>query len=153
VQFEAELRGAKLEVHALRPRFSVIHLLGVLLLFPVALVGAIVSYPTYFLVDVLAKRFAKGEGAVTATIKVLAAFAFYPLTYLGLAIVAGAWLGWIPGVVTALVLPFTAYVALRVFEDIDDIIGDLRGLVANREQLLAKRQAIRDEIVAIEREI
>ncbi|HEV7238532.1 MAG TPA: lysophospholipid acyltransferase family protein [Thermoanaerobaculia bacterium] len=151
VQFEAELRNAKLEVHALRPRFSVIHLVGVLLLFPVALVGAIVSYPTYLLVDVLAKRFAKGEGAVTATIKVLAAFAFYPLTYLGLAIVAGVWLGWIPGVVTALVLPFTAYVALRVFEDIDDIIGDLRGLVANREQLLAKRQAIRDEVLAIEK--
>ena len=150
-QFEAELRSAKLEVHDLRPRISMRRLLRVVFMLPVALVGAIVSYPTYRLVGVLAKRFAKGEGAVTATMKVLAALALYPLTYLALAIAVGAWVGWIAGVATALVLPFIAYIALRVFEDMDDIIGDLRALVANREQLIAKRRAIRDEVLAIEK--
>jgi hypothetical protein len=39
-----------------------------------------------------------------------------------------------------------------VFEDIDDILGDLRGLFADRAHLLAKRRAIRDEMIAIEKE-
>ncbi|MGZ5440251.1 MAG: lysophospholipid acyltransferase family protein [Thermoanaerobaculia bacterium] len=152
-QFEAELRSAGLDVHALRPRISVRRLLRVVVLLPLALIGAMVSYPTYRLIGVLARRFAKGEGAVTATIKFLAALALYPLTYLAIAVAVGVRWGWIGGVLTGLLLPFVGYVALRVFEDIDDIIGDVRGLVANREQLLAKRRAIREEIVAIEREI
>ena len=152
-QFEAELRSARIDVYALRPRISGKRLLRVVVLLPLALLGATVSYPTYRLIGILARRFAKGEGAVTATIKFLAALALYPLTYLAIAIAVGMRWGWIAGVLTGLALPFVGYVALRVFEDIDDIIGDLRGLVANREELLAKRRAIREEIVAIEREI
>ena len=152
-QFEAELRSARIDVYALRPRISGKRLLRVVVLLPLALLGATVSYPTYRLIGILATRFAKGEGAVTATIKFLAALALYPLTYLAIAIAVGMRWGWIAGVLTGLALPFVGYVALRVFEDIDDIIGDLRGLVANREELLAKRRAIREEIVAIEREI
>ena len=152
-QFEAELRSARIDVYALRPRISGKRLLRVVVLLPLALLGATVSYPTYRLIGILARRFAKGEGAVTATIKFLAALALYPLTYLAIAIAVGMRWGWIAGVLTGLALPFVGYVALRVFEDIDDIIGDLRGLIANREELLAKRRAIREEIVAIEREI
>lgn len=153
VQFEAELRSANLDVHALRPRLSVRRFLRVVFMLPLAVLGAVVSYPTYRLIHVLARRFAKGEGAVTATIKFLAALAFYPLTYAVIAIAVGVAYGWIAGVVTALVLPFAAYVALRVFEDIDDVIGDLRALAANREHLIAKRRAIRDEIAAIEKSV
>jgi 1-acyl-sn-glycerol-3-phosphate acyltransferase len=153
VQFEAELRSARLEVHALRPRISVRRSLRVVFMLPLALIGAIVSYPTYRLIGVLAKRFSKGEGAVTATIKFLAALALYPLTYIAIAIVVSVSYGWLAGVLTALVLPFVAYLALRVFEDIDDIIGDVRGLFADRERLLAKKTGIREEIVAIEKEI
>ena len=151
-QFEAELRSAGVEVHALRPRLAVTTLLRVVFLLPLAFVGAVVSYPTYRLVGFLARRFAKGEGAVTATMKFLAALALYPLTYIAIAIAVGIRFGWVVGVITGLVLPFVAYVALLVFEDIDDVIGDVRGLVADREQLLAKRRAIQDEIVAVERE-
>jgi glycerol-3-phosphate O-acyltransferase / dihydroxyacetone phosphate acyltransferase len=153
VQFEAELRSARVDVGALRPRISIARLLRVVVMLPLALVGAVVSYPTYRLIGVLAKRFSKGEGAVTATIKFLAALALYPLTYAALAIFIGVRWGWVAGVVTGLALPFVAYVALRVFEDMDDITGDLRGLVADREQLLAKRRAILDEMVAVEKEI
>ncbi|HEX8409353.1 MAG TPA: hypothetical protein VF883_10835, partial [Thermoanaerobaculia bacterium] len=104
------------------------------------------------LIGVLAKRFSKGESAVKATIKFLAALLFYPLTYLVLAILVGLRFGWMAGVVTALVLPFIAYVALIVFEDIDDVIGDLRAMVRPRDALLARRHAIREEILAVERE-
>lgn len=153
VQFEAELRSARVDVDALRPRISVARLLRVVVMLPLALVGAVVSYPTYRLIGVLAKRFSKGEGAVTATIKFLAALALYPLTYAVLAILVGLRWGWVVGLGTGLALPFVAYVALRVFEDMDDIIGDLRGLVADREKLLAKRRAILYEMIAVEKEI
>jgi len=153
MRFEAELRTAGLDLDALRPRLSVPRLLRVLVMLPLALAGAVVSYPTYRLIAVLAKRFAKGEGAVTATIKVVAALALYPLTYLAIAIVVGVRWGWIAGVIAALALPFVAYAALRVFEDIDDIIGDLRGLFTDRGHLLAERRAIRDEMIAVGEEI
>jgi glycerol-3-phosphate O-acyltransferase / dihydroxyacetone phosphate acyltransferase len=153
VQFEAELRSARIDVHALRPRIPLTRLLRVVVMLPLALVGAVVSYPTYRLIGFLAKRFAKGEGAVTATIKFLAALALYPLTYIAIAVLAGARWGWVVGVLVGVVLPFVAYVALRVFEDMDRIVGDLRGLVVNREGLLAQRRAIRDEIVAVETEL
>jgi glycerol-3-phosphate O-acyltransferase / dihydroxyacetone phosphate acyltransferase len=153
VQFEAELRSARIDVHSLRPRLSVMRMLRVLVMLPLALIGAVVSYPTYRLIGLLAKRFSKGEGAVTATIKFLAALALYPLTYLAIAVGVGARWGWAAGVGAGVVLPFVAYLALRVFEDIDRVIGDVRGLVTDREQLLAKRRAIREEILAVEREI
>jgi 1-acyl-sn-glycerol-3-phosphate acyltransferase len=153
VQFEAELRHAHLDVHELRPRISVRALLRVVFMLPLALVGAVVNYPTYRLIGFLARRFSKGEGAVTATIKFLAALALYPLTYLAIAVLVGMRWGWLAGAIAVLVLPFVAYVALRVFEDIDDVTGDLRALVTHRDHLIAKRRAIRDEIVAIEKEI
>lgn len=149
VQFEAELRSARVDVHALRPRISIARVFRVLVMLPLALIGAIVSYPTYRLIGFLVKRLSKGESAVTATMKFVGALLFYPLTYAAIAIVVGMRWGWLAGVITGLALPFVAYVALVVFEDIDDIIGDLRAFVTDRERLLAKRQAIREEILAV----
>lgn len=149
VQFEAELRGAKLDVHELKPRVSAARLFRIVVLLPVAIIGTIVSYPTYRLIAVLAKRFSKGEGAVTATVKFLAALLLYPLTYVMLALAIGLRFGWISGVSAALILPMVAYVALRVSEDIDDVIGDLRALLSPRETLLAQRRAIKNEMIAI----
>jgi glycerol-3-phosphate O-acyltransferase/dihydroxyacetone phosphate acyltransferase len=145
IQFEAELRGAKLDVHELKPRLSLARLFRVVVMLPIALVGAVLNYPTYRLIGVLAKRVSKGEGAVTATIKFLAALALYPLTYIAFGLFVGMRFGWISGVATAVVLPFISYVALRVVEDIDDVIGDLRGLLLRREDLIAQRKALVDE--------
>jgi glycerol-3-phosphate O-acyltransferase / dihydroxyacetone phosphate acyltransferase len=151
VQFEAELRSANLDVHELKPRISVGHLFRVLVLLPIAVIGAVVSYPTYRLIAVLAKRFSQGESALLATVKFLAALLFYPLTYVLLGVLVGLRFGWLSGVVTALVLPVMAYIALRVFEDVDDVIGDLRGLLHRRGHLLKKRKAIIGEMVEIGR--
>jgi 1-acyl-sn-glycerol-3-phosphate acyltransferase len=152
-QFAAELGRAGLDVHELKPRISVGRLFRVLILLPVAIIGAIINYPVYSLIRVLAHRFSKGESAVRATIKFLAALALYPLTYIIVAIVIGMRFGWIAGVVTALVLPLVAYVALRVFEDIDDITGDVRALLYPRAHLVSQRRAIQEEFVAVAREM
>lgn len=159
LQFESELRRAKIDVFELRPRISAGRLFRVLILLPVAGIGAIVNYPVFRLIRVLARRFSKGEGAVMATIKFVSALLFYPLTYIIVAVLVGVLAGWIAGVITALVLPFLAYIALRVFEDADHIIGDARA-IAHRlfrrygyERLRTQRHAIQEELVAVAREM
>ena len=158
-QFESALRRAKIDVHELKPRISAGRLFRVLIMLPIAIAGAIVSYPAYRLTGFLARRFSKGEGAVMATIKVLAALALYPLTYVAVAVLVGMRFGWVIGVATGLALPVIAYIALIVFEDIDDLIGDLRALAYRMfrrygyERLVAQRRAIRDEIITVAREL
>lgn len=152
-QFEAELGRARLDVHELKPRVSLLRVLRVLILIPVAILGVVVNYPAYALIRALAHRFSKGESAVRATNKFLGALAFYPLTYLIVAVPVGARFGWITGVVTLLVLPAVAYVTLRVLEDLDDLIGDVRGLLYPREQLVAQRRGILADIVEVAREM
>lgn len=152
-QFEASLGRAHLDVHELKPRISAARLFRVLILLPIAIAGAVVNYPVYTFIRVLSHRLAKGESAVLATIKFLAALAFYPLTYLILAVVVGVRLGWAWGIVIAIVLPFVAYVTLRVFEEIDDIIGDIRGLLYPRKHLVVQRRAILAEIFDVAREM
>lgn len=158
-QFESALRRVKIDVHELRPRISAGRVFRVLVLLPVAVAGVVVSFPAYALVHVLAKRLAKGEGAVMATMKFVGALALYPLLYFVEAIVVGLRFGWVAGLTTGLALPILGYVALIVVEDIDDIIGDLRALayrVFRRygyEKLVAQRRAIRDEIITVAREL
>lgn len=154
-QFDAELRRAKLDVHELRPRISVARLLRVLVLLPLAIAGAIVSYPAYWLIGVLARRFSNGETVLVATVKFLAALALYPITYLAIGIAVGARFGIAIGMATAVALPFAGYAALRVLEDVDDIAGDLRAIThrlfrrRGHQRLLAQREAIRREIIDI----
>nr|MDQ3283921.1 1-acyl-sn-glycerol-3-phosphate acyltransferase [Acidobacteriota bacterium] len=158
-QFEAELDRAHLGVHELRPRIDVLRVLRLLVLLPLACIGALVSYPTYRLVGFLASRLSKGESNVVATMKFLGALLLYPLTYVAIAIWIGMRSNALLGVATAIVLPFLAYLALRVFEDLDDVIGELRA-VRHRmfrrtgyARLAAQREAIRDEILAVAREM
>ena len=158
-QFVSALRRAHLDVHELKPHVSMGRLFRVLVMLPLAVAGAIVSYPAYRLIGYLAKRFSKGEGAVMATIKFLAALLLYPSTYIIAAVLVGMRFGWLYGVVTGLALPFLGYLALIVFEDVDDLIGDLRALgyrLFRRygyERLVAQRRAIRDEINTVAREL
>jgi 1-acyl-sn-glycerol-3-phosphate acyltransferase len=158
-RLEAELRRAKLDVHELQPRIDARRLFRVLILLPLALVGAAVHWPTFRLVDVLAKRFAKGEGSMLATMKFLAALAFYPVTYITLALLVGWRFGAIAGGVTLLAMPALGYLALRVLEDTDDVIGDLRALLHRifrsygYSKLVARRAAIRDEMLNVAREM
>ena len=154
-QFEAELRRAKIGVHELVvPKVDASRLFRVLILFPLAVIGGIISYPAYRLIGYFARRFSKGEGAMIATVKVISALALYPLTYLAIGIAIGTRFGASWGVVATLTQPLLGYVALRVFEDIDDVIGDLRALFfGGYDTLIRQRMAIREEIQAVAREL
>lgn len=158
-QFESELRRARLDVHELRPSVDAARLFRVLVLLPLAILGAIVSWPTYRLVGFLAKRFSKGEGNMIATVKFLAALAFYPLTYVAIAIFIGIRFNFLAGVLTAIVLPYLGFVALRVSEEIDDVIGDVRAVTHRflktygHRRLVTQREAIRDEMLKVAREM
>ena len=160
-RFEAELGDANLEPETLPPptvRGSIRTITMLLITLPLAIIGAIVHYPIYRLIGFLAKRLTKEEELV-ATIKAVGGMVFYPLTY----IVCGAlvvWrFGWLPGIVTALLLPFLGYIALRFFEQLDDVIGRTRALtwrVARRrafERLMRTRRELRDELAALAEEI
>jgi 1-acyl-sn-glycerol-3-phosphate acyltransferase len=158
-RLEAELRRAKLDVHELQPRIDAAHLLLVLLLLPFALVGAVLHWPAYLLVDALTKRFSKGERNMMATVKFLAALALYPVTYIALASMAGWRFGAVVGLATLFVMPLLGYLALRIMEEIEDLSGDFRALQQRifsgdrYSRLVTRRQAIRDEMLNVAREM
>lgn len=158
-QFESELRAANLDVHELEPRIDALRLFRVLVLLPLALVGAIVHWPTFRFIDALAKRFAKGEGSLLATMKFLAALAFYPLTYIALASLAAWKFGAVAAVIVICITPILGYIALRVLEETDEVIGDLRAMLHRMfrnygySRLVARRAAIRDEMLNVAREM
>ena len=149
-QFESELRRAKLDVHELRPRVDALRLFRVIVLLPLAILGAVLNYPTYRLIGFVAKRLAKGERNVMATMKFLGALLLYPLTYIAAAFFIGVY---------ALALPFLGYLALIVFEEVDDVIGDLRAVrhrmfrTSGHAQLIAQREAIMEEFRAVAKEL
>lgn len=154
-RFEAELRRAGVEVHDLAPRLSATMLFRLMVLFPLALIGALLNYPTYRLVGMLARRFSKGESEMVATMKILGALACYPLTYIAAAALAGWRFGWIAALATLITLPVIGFIALRVFEELDDVIGDARALFLRRDaqRLSAQRHLIRAEMMDVAREM
>jgi len=160
-RFEAELGDANLQPETLpRPsvRGSIRTIAMLLITLPPAIIGAAVHYPIYRLIGFIATRFSSGQELV-ATTKAIGGLTFYPLIY----IIAGSMVGWrfglMYGVLTALVLPFLGYVALRFFEQLDDVIGRTRALtwrIARRsafERLMRTRGELRDEIAALAEEM
>ncbi len=160
-RFEAELGSANLAPETLPAptvRGSVRTLSTLLVTLPLALLGAIIHYPIYRLIGFLARRFTHEEELV-ATVKAVAGLVFFPLMYIALALVAGLRFGFLYGAVVLLVLPFLGYVALRFFEQLDEVIGRTRSLtwrIARRsafERLLRTRRELRDEVIALAEEM
>jgi len=147
-QLAAELQRAKLDPHELVPAFEVPLLLRVVILAPLALAGTIINYPAYRAVGFMAKRFSKGEDELVATIKFLAAFALFPLTWIAVATFAGLRFGVVWAIASLLVQPMLAHIAMVVSEDLGDVIGDLRGM-KHGSRFVARRNAIREEILAV----
>jgi hypothetical protein len=154
-QFESELRRARIDVHDLRPDIDALRLFRVLVLLPVAVIGAVINLPTYFVVHELAKRFSKGEGNMIGTVKFLAALLLYPLTYLSIAAIVGWQTGWVRGLLVAIVLPAVSLLSLRVLEDIDALVGDVRAVTHRifraygHQRLVVQRHALRDEMLEV----
>ncbi len=96
-------------------RFVVRSLVRMLLHLPVAIVGAILTWPIYRLVGAIVKR-VNDHPDQTATLKVVGSFFLFPLTWIAEGVLAGHYLGdWISAILT-LTAPFTAYGAL-LFND------------------------------------
>jgi hypothetical protein len=126
-----------------------------LFLLPAAVLGTLVHAPAYGLVDLLARRLARGDLSMVATLKVLASLVFYPLTWAAI----GAAVGWRFGPGAGLLAPWVAggagYVAVRFFEEIDRFLGFIRtlGLFVLRrrsfDRLAGERDRIRREILEL----
>jgi 1-acyl-sn-glycerol-3-phosphate acyltransferase len=156
-RFEAELGDANLEPETLPAptvRGSIRTITMLLIMSPLAIVGGIIHYPTYRLIRLLSRRLTKDEELV-ATIKAVAGIVLYPLTYIVFGAIVAWRFGLAFGVVTALILPLIGYIALRFFEQLDEVIGRTRALtwrIARRQtfaRLMRTRSELRDEVVAL----
>jgi len=81
-----------------------------------------------------------------ATYKLVAGLILYPLTWIACFFIA--W--WLP-----LIAPLLGYIALRVFESLDMMIGraKTRARKETAQRLIAERTAIRADIAAIAEEM
>jgi glycerol-3-phosphate O-acyltransferase/dihydroxyacetone phosphate acyltransferase len=136
-------------------RYALRRLVALVLLLGPALIGIVTHFPAYRGVDWLAHRVAKSAD-VLGTLKLIAGFLLFPVTWLLLGGVSAWLLGWIAAVGVLLVLPACGYAALRFTELLFDFVERARGawvLVTRRDVggfLLAERRAIREAIVGLD---
>jgi glycerol-3-phosphate O-acyltransferase/dihydroxyacetone phosphate acyltransferase len=156
-RFESELGAARLEPQELTPPTfgrSVATIAMLLVATPLAIIGAVIHYPIYALIRI-AVSFAGNDEELIATQKAVGGLVLYPLAWIVVASLAAWRFGWPIAVATLIALPLLAYVALRFFEQLDDVVGRTRALtwrVARRRayaRLLAQQRAIRDEIAEL----
>lgn len=167
MRFEEELNQAGVDPEELSPPGSTMRVFAAivrrlilfLLMLGPALIGTITHYPAYKLGGLLATRFGRDSDDVISTIKIISAMLLFPLTWIILAVVAYGLSGWMLAVLALLVIPFCGYVAIVFFEELDKSIAGLRVLMfflVRRKffvRLLAERNAIRNEIIALGKEI
>jgi glycerol-3-phosphate O-acyltransferase/dihydroxyacetone phosphate acyltransferase len=167
MRFEEELSQAGVDPEELSPPGSTMRVFAAivrrsilfLLMLGPALVGTITHYPAYRLGGYLATRFARDSDDVISTIKIISATLLFPLTWIVLAVIAYVSYGWVLAALTLLVIPFCGYVAIVFYEELDKSIAGLRVLMfflVRRRffvRLLAERNAIRNEIIALGKEI
>jgi 1-acyl-sn-glycerol-3-phosphate acyltransferase len=166
-RFEEELDQAGVDPEELSPPGSTLRvfssiirrsILFLLMLGP-ALIGTIAHYPAYRLGGYLATRFSRDSDDVISTVKIISALLLFPVTWIILTVVGYVFFGWIVAVAALLVIPFSGYVAIVFFEELDKSIAGLRVLtffLVRRRffvRLLAERNAIRNEILALGKEI
>ena len=167
MRFEEELNQAGVDPEELSPPGSTIRVFAAivrrlilfLLMLGPALIGTITHFPAYKLGGLLATRFGRDSDDVISTIKIISAMLLFPLTWIILAVVSYVLSGWLLALQVLLVIPFCGYVAIVFFEELDKSIAGLRVLMfflVRRRffvRLLAERNAIRNEIIALGKEI
>ena len=131
-------------------------LLVALFLAPLALAGLAAHAPAYNLIDPLARRLSRGDTDIVATIKVLGAFLFFPLTWIALGTAAGLAWGLPLGLLTGFALPLCGYLALLLLERWERTITSLRVLTLSLfrlrtlTELRSERAAIVTEMQALD---
>ena len=167
MRFEEDLNQAGVDAQELSPPGSTFRVLAAigrrlisfLFMLGPALIGSITHYPAYKLGGFLATRFSRDSDDVISTIKIISAMLLFPVTWLVLTVLAYVFSGWLPAVLVLVVVPFCGYLAIVFFEELDKSIAGLRVLrffLVRRRffvRLLAERNAIRNEIIALGKEI
>jgi 1-acyl-sn-glycerol-3-phosphate acyltransferase len=127
--------------------------LGLALLSPLAVAGALLHYPAYLLCDLLAGRYKKhGADDIISTVKILAAIVLMPLTWIIVALLTDLFLGWRAALVTFPLVILCGYVTMKFFEEMDEMKGwfkAVRVLLGERRlfiRLLRERRALHNEI-------
>lgn len=129
------------------------------LLLPLALLGTALHLPTYLLTDFIARRVAKGDMDMPATVKLLAAMLLYPLTWLAFGVSVGSVSGASWGLVAGLLAPISGAAALVFRERFATVGAAARGLLlfVTRRNTLARlhadRVAIRAAIVELSQRV
>jgi 1-acyl-sn-glycerol-3-phosphate acyltransferase len=166
MRFEQELNQAGVDPDELSPPGSTLRvfaailrrsLLFLLMLGPAA-IGTVAHYPAYKLGGFLSKQLSRDSEDVISTVKIISAMLLFPLTWIILAVLAYVYSGWVLTLVTLALVPLCGYVAIVFFEELDTSIAGVRVLtffLVRRRffvRLLAERNAIRDEIIALGKE-
>ena len=127
--------------------------LVLLILSPIALLGAVLHLPAYLCATLFARLYqTHGPDAATASVKILAAICLMPLTWLACAGAASALWGWRVGLAVLPAVILLGYVALRVLEELVELSGWLgAGITLLRRRalflrLLLRRRALQREI-------
>ncbi|MDJ0866847.1 MAG: lysophospholipid acyltransferase family protein [Myxococcota bacterium] len=124
-----------------------------LLALPPAGIGLLLNWPSYRLVGCISDRCAQ-QPDLPATYKILASFFLLPATWLVEAALAAWWWGPFAGLVVGTAAPLCGWVALRVVEEQQGLLRELRAWAVLRlrkgraGELRARRRALRAEIEA-----
>ena len=166
MRFEEELNQAGVDPDELSPPVSTWRvfaailrrsLLFLLMLGP-AVIGSIAHYPAYKLGGYLAKRISRDSDDVISTVKIISAMLLFPLTWIVLTVFGCVFFGWLAALLALLVIPLAGYMAIVFFEELDKSIAGVRVLMfflVERRffvRLLAERNAIKNEIIALGKE-
>jgi len=166
LRFEQELNQAGVDTEELSPPASTMRVVAAilrrsilfLLMLGPALIGTVTHYPAYKLGGLLATRLSRDSDDVVSTIKIISALLLFPLTWIFLTVLGYVYFGWLVALLALVVIPFCGYVAILFYEELDKSIAGLRVLtffLVERRffvRLLAERNAIRDEIIALGKE-
>jgi 1-acyl-sn-glycerol-3-phosphate acyltransferase len=166
IRFEEELNQAGVDPDELSPPVSTYRVLAsivkrsivFLLMLGPAAIGTVAHYPAYKLGGFLATRLSRDSEDVISTVKIISAMLLFPLTWIVLTVLAYVYFGWIAAVLALAVIPFSGYVAIVFFEELDKSVAGVRVLtffLVRRRffvRLLAERKAIRNEIIALGKE-
>jgi len=166
VRFEEELKQAGVDPEELSPPGSTFRvfasivkrsILFLLMLGP-AVIGTVAHYPAYKLGGFLATRLSRDSEDVISTVKIISAMLLFPLTWIVFTVLAYVYFGWIAAALAVVIIPFSGYVAIVFFEELEKSVAGLRVLtffLVHRRffvRLLAERKAIRNEIIALGKE-
>lgn len=130
-----------------------------LLLLGPATFGTLIHYPAYRIGGFLATRLYSDTEDVVSTIKIISAMLLFPLTWIVLTIITFKLAGWPLALLALVLMPVVGYVAIRFAEELDSFFGGLRALLfflTKRRffvRLIAERNAIRNEILALGDEV